>query len=416
MALHLAACASADSAPVDPDAPDVDEPEDGSAGEPGEDAAEGRDVPQPPSDIDGPDEDIDSPPDDTGGPMPDAPASADVPDFSGCDAIGTQCTPLTSYCLDATKVEFCDRCGFVFDSETCPADEICDSAGTGRAACRTCVGAECVRETSCEPDTVQCLDYRTQQLCGPDGTVASTSPCRDGRRCTTDGSCGPVGLNTGAACTTDVDPAVGCAGQRCICGTQYREEVGSAACTGPLANGYCTTTQCEITGCDPESEACVAFSRLNLYGRQNHCVRTERCTAAGRFCGGIAGLNCQDLPTLQRDGTQRWAMVCWPNLGLARVSGTCTGSSDCSGGACVTSTTGGVSTSYCAATCASNGECPSNARCVEDPRSSRTGGICLARANVTDCPRLSNDINVRSINAREIGDGRPVDVCFIPVR
>ena len=351
----------------------------------------------------------------------DVPSEADVavdtaPDSgtTSCDEPGTECEPFSSSCDSTTNsVVFCGRCGFVLEVESCGQGFVCDdSDGTGE--CRECEADECSLVSECTPNTTTCLNFQTQQTCNADGTVGGISRCREGRRCLDSGNCGNAGQDTAAACTSNIGATTGCAGEFCVCGGEYLSAYGNAGCTGTLATGYCSTADCSQTGCDPANEVCVDFAAAGVVGSQAICVNSEGCSQPGRPCGSRAGFVCQDLPSRNVASDRvTWAYACWADLGLNRVSETCSVDTDCAGGDCVRFDNAGTTLSYCSAPCDDNRDCPSNARCVEDPRGA-AGYICLAKANSLDCPRLGTDFNVRSYTYRTL-EGTRADVCFVPV-
>lgn len=409
--LWLIACASSDPVTpeqdtddedtrVDEDSAELDVAENDSADQDVE-----QDVPEPEDVVDV--EDVVPEPDIVPDITPDVPTTS-------CDAPGTECEPFSSTCDSNTNsVVFCGRCGFVLEVESCGQGFVCDdSDGTGE--CRECEADECSLVSECTPNTTTCLNFQTQQTCNADGTVGGISRCREGRRCLENGNCGNPGQDTAAACTSNIGATTGCAGEFCICGSEYTAAFGTADCAGSLGTGYCSTSDCSQTGCDPANEVCVDFAAAGVVGSQAVCVNSEDCSQPGRVCGTRAGFVCQELPTREVSSDRvSWGYACWADLGLNRVSETCATDTDCAGGECVRFENGGTTLSYCSATCDESRDCPSNARCVEDPRGA-AGYICLAKANALDCPRLGTDFNVRSYTYRTL-EGSRADVCFVPV-
>lgn len=402
-------------------AAETTQPSDGSNNDTGEGTdTDERDIAEPDDTAEGdtaePDADDDATPD-TGSDDVDSPDAAeevspvDVGLPNGCDALATDCEPYTSICDEERgSLTVCGRCGNILTIEVCDSGFICDDEdGTGE--CRECAAGECDIEPTCEPNELFCLDYRTQARCNPDGTVGTTQPCVDGRRCTPDGSCGPPGAPTGAPCTLDSDPTVGCVGQFCLC-SEEDQTGGATGCSGELATGYCSTADCSLTGCDTTREICATFEASGRYDGQSFCMLDGGCINPGRPCGTRPGFVCQEFPTVGTGSARgEWALGCWPDLGLARIGDTCENASSCSGGLCVLGT-GPSRPSYCSSLCGADSDCPSNAECVEDPNNP-SRYICLARANVTDCPRLGEDFSIRSVQGAIFGGGR-ASVCYIP--
>jgi hypothetical protein len=409
--LLLAGCASSDPLP-DEDANGDDTTEEDTGAEEDTGTEEDTDEEDTTEDVEvTPEVDVpDAPPAD----IVEVDAASDV-NVSSCEIVGSECEPFTSACSAATNsVIYCGRCGFVLDEEACGDQGVCDDTD-GTAGCRDCEGDECLSGTECTPGTVSCLNFETQQACTEDGVPGAITRCGEGRRCLQNGECSSAGQDTGAACTTNLGAASGCAGQLCVCGPEYTATSGATGCEGALATGYCSTDDCAATGCDPASEVCVSFAATGAFASQNFCVNQERCTFAGQSCGSRAGFVCQELPVRTVGSTVvSWDWACWADLGLQAISETCTTDADCAGGECVRTGSGDATLSYCTAPCDRNRECPSTSRCVADPRG---GGdfICLASANPTDCPRLGRDFNVRTYAYRTLA-GSTADVCFIPVR
>jgi hypothetical protein len=409
--LLLIACATSDPVRTEPDAETADIPDEGdtAASDVDESDSEDNDPVDDLTEFDGA-ETVN----DTADEEDAAVDAATEPEVSSCDAPGSECQPFSSTCDSTTNsVVFCGRCGFVLEVESCGQGFVCDdSDGTGE--CRECEADECALVSECTPNTTTCLNFQTQQTCNADGTVGGISRCRDGRRCLENGNCGNAGQDTAAACTSNIGATTGCAGEFCICGSEYVSAFGSAGCAGTLTTGYCSTADCSQTGCDPANEVCVDFSAAGAVGSQAVCVNSEGCSQPGRPCGARAGFVCQELPSREVSSERvTWGFACWADLGLNRVAETCSTDSDCAGGECVRFENGGTTLSYCSAACDENRDCPSNARCVEDPRGA-AGYICLAKANSLDCPRLGTDFNVRSYTYRTL-EGTRADVCFVPV-
>jgi hypothetical protein len=289
---------------------------------------------------------------------------------SDCEVLNDECEPESVRC-DGSELVFCGRCGAELRRDSCEADELCEETD-GVGACRPCVGDECPDVLECEAGTRTCVSYNTQQICGPDGRVANVVTCPAGRRCI-GGGCVPEGADVGAACIADAD----CAGQSCLCGTEFRAANAGAACSD-LPQGYCSTAMCDDSGCDPNDEACVLAPILGASLEAPVCVSTEECTARGASCGNGV---CEELP----GGASRdWALTCWPDF--PTVGEACGSDADCLGGDCRTKTVGGSVASYCVAPCGDQSACPSHAECVED-LDANGQFACFARNDAESCPR-----------------------------
>lgn len=329
-------------------------------------------------------------------------------DVIDCEVVGEECVARSVYCADLETRAFCSRCGFILSSEPCDEGEVCD-ASSGVAECRPCVDAECPEIVDCEPRERSCLNWQTVQVCGADGTVETTQPCPAGRRCF-NGSCGPEGGETGVDCTADIDPTTGCKGSLCVCGPGWTAENGSAACSGALAGGYCSTGNCAVNGCNYADEVCFDAAG-NPLGGESFCVLRNGCTLRGRACG--TGMVCEELPGRRGPSSDiTWELACF-TANTAGIGGACTNDADCVGGECRTRNVGGADVSYCTSACGAGGGCPSYAACVEDPN--LTGDyICLAKADGGECPRLSTEpfwIQDRTVDRFGGGNAR---VCYFP--
>jgi hypothetical protein len=368
------------------------------------------DVLDPPADVSDP-TDTAQPPTDTPTPPPDAASpDADAEDPGPvCDVLGEECTPSTVQCSDARTRVFCDRCGFIINTSTCAIEERCDDSAPS-AVCVPCGPGECDIPPECLPNSRTCQDFRTAQVCGPDGTVTATNPCPAGRRCF-DGNCGPDGQPTASPCTKNIDPTTGCRGTLCVCGDDWTTANTDAGCVGSLGSGYCSTAGCVQNGCDPASEVCADFSVNGSWAGNDFCITREGCTRLGSSCGS-AGMACQELPTRSGPSARiEWSLACW-TTGSRAIGQTCSNDRECSGGLCLTRSRGGVPVSYCAAPCGAEAGCPSNARCVADP-----GGasrfLCLANASAADCPRLDTEpLNIRPTRELQRFGGGTARVCY----
>jgi len=415
----LSSCATSEEIPDDAtsDAPSsdddvgVDADPDGDEQEVPPDADDGTDadiedtfVPDP---VDT-DEEIDAadPPDTDPGP-PDT----DEDPTSSCDEVGDECDPRAVYCSDVRARSFCSRCGFILYTEACEGIDICDESGAS-AVCRPCDGDDCPDNLECIANQRTCADFRTVQVCGADGRVASTTPCSAGRRCF-DGSCGSEGRTTGQNCTLNIDAANGCNGHLCVCGTDYRDTHGDAHCSAALTDGYCSTQRCTQNRCNQDSEVCADFSLNGTYGSQDFCVTREGCTDVGRNCGR-AGMTCQELPTRRGPSARlEWELACWVG-NSSRIGGRCSSNDDCVGGLCIFQNVGGAQVSYCSQICGADAGCPSNATCVVD-RDNPGRYICGANANTRDCPRLDSEpLHIRTTSPQARFDGGTTSVCYFP--
>jgi len=336
----------------------------------------------------------------------------DEPELAG------ECTPFEAWCTeDGYSIQRCSSIGSLFEPSPCALDEVCEE-DTGGVNCVPCEeGVNCRSEaTECEPDTNFCLDYQTAAHCDSDGQVATTIGCGDGR--CFGGGCNTSGVETGEACTENT----GCYGRTCLCGTEDTDNLSTALCSGNLAAGYCTTGDCQLNGCDPDTEVCADFELSGAFGGRHYCLLKEDCGTRLWSClGGHRGDGhvCRELPVSDSDGTRRtWELACWtPPPGevdlpcpdencLSPISWPCNTDDDCVGGLCM-HLSGNIT--YCSAPCDETHECPSYTECVRIDEGS-DNHFCLAKANLDDCPRMGFDISRMTFPT--IGGFSSASVCF----
>jgi hypothetical protein len=208
-----------------------------------------------------------------------------------------------------------------------------------------CEGAACV--VRCEPGALGCRDAENQQTCDPGGASWTTLRCAEGR--CVDGAC-RQGALTSLACETDEE----CAGGACLC-------KGDRMCPEDvLPDGYCTTADCAVNGCEVVREICVDFVLSGAFGGGNHCVRF--CAD----CPADRGLRCRSLPVRRGDEIV-WEDGCFSDY-PRDTGGRCQSGADCIGGTCWAGELGPRDGfGYCTYTCDSHEDCPGNASCVRFP-------------------------------------------------
>jgi hypothetical protein len=326
-----------------------------------------------------------------------------------CEVTGDECAPRSVICAEDGRTRiFCDRCGFIVNSEICPDSGFCEGEPGVSATCRACVDQECPDE--CTPNVRSCLDSTTVQVCGPDGSVANTAPCSDGRRCF-EGSCGSPGNETGESCTTDIDVTNGCVGHLCVCGTPWVSTQGATECAGSLSGGYCATLNCSDNRCDYDEEVCADFSLSGRFGGLDMCITRAGCTRRDAPCGR-AGMSCEFFPG-RRGPTAplSWELGCFLS-DFKTIGEPCTGNQDCLGGECRVGDVAGAAVSYCTSPCGDGGGCPDHAVCVEDP-DDEGEYVCLAKPNATDCPRISTEpLRIRSTPPLRRYTGGTTTACY----
>lgn len=339
-----------------------------------------------------------------------------VSDPENLDLVG-ECEPYSVECTaDLAGILRCSRIGEYFDPSYCEATEICvDDDDDVR--CETCTeGVNCRDDVAiCDPGVDFCLDFQTAAECTSEGLAGTTQGCSG--RCF-DGACSNSGNETGEACDLPGD----CIGQACFCAP------GGGPCPIGVADGFCTTIDCQENGCDPSTEICADFSLSDAFGGENFCILRENCeNRLGQCQVGYRGngLVCRELPTPVGFGNRReWDLGCWvPPPGdpddacssadfcLAPIGGACDSEDTCVGGECWDLSEYGVNLSYCAATCDETHECPSYAECVRVTEGSDQH-YCLARATAEDCPRMS-PFGLVSVSLRRLGDTSSAQVCFV---
>lgn len=329
------------------------------------DTWEGADAPADPDVAEAPDMAEPDLPEDTADPEPD----------TRC----TECCPGDLRCAegDVVATEVCNEDGTGWEEgEVCPAFETCD-------------GGACV--VRCEPGETVCRDAENQQTCDVGGMSWTARRCTEGR--CIGGQC-REGALTGDACTMDDQ----CAGGACLC-------QADRPCPGDvLADGYCTTADCAVDGCDPVREICVDFAFSGAFGGGNHCVR---------YCADCrGGLRCRLLPVRQGE-TIVWQEGCFANY-PRDMGGKCNADADCIGGTCWTGDLGPRDgQGYCTYACATDEDCPGNSSCV------RFGGVegtfCGVHcgdgtAGSGDCPE-NRGVATRCRNLENADGRRLVNIC-----
>ncbi len=268
----------------------------------------------------------------------------------------------------------------------------------------------------CEPNRPFCVDFETAAECTSEGAAGTMSSCSPGR--CFEGGCVTSGNSTGEACNANN----ACLGRRCICGADDTANLDSDLCDGDMDSGYCTSSECELNGCDPASEECVDFGLPGVFGNEAFCVLWDGCSERLGECGRVhRGDNfvCRSLPFTNAARDERtWNLGCWvpgpenpddecsDDDCLAPIGGACGSDSDCVGGLCIRE----GDMSYCSATCNEGLGCPDYSACVELPESTST--YCLARATEEDCPRLSTNFDIVASPLPEVTGTASIQVCF----
>lgn len=345
---------------------------------------------------------------------PDNSSTQDLPDRE----LAGECEPFSAVCSeDGRTIQRCSGSGELFDPTHCDVDQVCDELERG-PECVVCrPGIDCAgEELDCEPDRPFCLDFETAAQCTSEGDVGNVSLCSPGR--CFGGGCMTSGNSTGEAC----DSNDACHGRRCICGTDDTANLDSDLCGGNMAAGFCTSDECELNGCDPETEVCADFSLPEVFGGEAICVLKDDCSERLGDCrAGHRGDNfiCRSLPfTTATADSRTWSLGCWvPDSGspdtvcrdddcLAPIGAACSSNSDCIGGLCLLE----GDMSYCAAVCNEALGCPDYAACVQLPGSTST--YCLARATEDDCPRLSSNFDIVASPLPDVTGTESIQVCF----
>ena len=279
---------------------------------------------------------------------------------------------------DPSNPEPDTRCDVCCPGETrCAADatEVCSEDGSAwepGAACgafETCQAGAC--GVHCATGETVCRDAENQQTCDVGGTSWTVRRCAGGR--CVGGRC-REGALTSSACTADAE----CAGGACLC-------TGERDCPdGLLADGFCTTADCAVDGCEPVRETCVDFSVSGAFGGGSHCVRY--CAD----CPGERGLRCRQLPV--RDGDRIvWREACFAQY-PRDMGSKCAVDADCLGGVCWTGQRGpSDGLGYCTAPCTDHEACPGTASCVKFPGVEGTFcGVHCGNGDVGsgDCPEF----------------------------
>lgn len=308
-------CAGGNEAPP---SNDVSEPD-----MPASDMGAVEDMAEPEPDLAG-DPDLDTEPDLT----PDLMEDPDV--MEEPDLCGPTCCPGERRCADALTAEACNEDGSAWEPSTCSGGAMCVNGG-------------CI--VQCEPGSSRCLDGQTLQTCDVSGASYTTRRCATGV-CLAD-ACQDGELN-GQPCEADD----ACAGGECLCR-------GEEVCPEVLANsigaaGYCTVTDCSVSGCG-QDEVCVDFSRSGTLTGRPVCIK--RC-----FDCIQPGFLCRELPVLEGESLI-WADGCFPADYPLDTSGRCSTDADCLGGVCLGGDLGDGG-GYCTLACQSNEECPANAACL----------------------------------------------------
>ena len=293
----------------------------------------------------------------------------------------TACCPGDTRCADGELV----------------ATEVCNEEGTAWEAGVTCANLEsceagaCV--TRCEPGATLCRDAENQQTCDVGGQSWTARRCSEGR--CVGGACGSGAL-TGASC--DADDA--CAGGACLC-------KGDRPCPpDAFPDGYCTTADCAVDGCEPAREICVDFASSGAFGGGNHCVRY--CAE----CPRELGLRCRLLPVIDGDDIT-WQEGCFATY-PRDMGGQCATNADCLGGLCWTGDDGprdGLG--YCTYACEDHEDCPGNSSCVRFP--GREGTFCGVHCGDGDpgsgpCPE-NRGVATRCRNLEAFDARRLINIC-----